>query len=1177
MTANLAVWLRDLGLDKYVDIFAENDLDLHTLPHLTEDDLRELGVSLGHRKILMAAIAQRMPSASARAAEPVTAESPPGRSADEAERRLVSILFCDLVGSTELARRLDPEDMRDILRRFEDGVAEVVSRYGGHVAQYLGDGVMACFGWPLSYEDHAERAVRSGLAALRAVRELRPKAGIALHARGGIATGRVVIGELVGSAARQDGAIAGETPNLAARLQTNADPDQLVISESTRRLLGDAFVIHDLPDRPLKGFEPGTRLYGVVREREVESRFQAKHGSVLSQFIGRVNELGLLREKWELAKSADGQAILLSGEAGIGKSRLVQAFIDGLGSEPHAILRSQCSPYHNNSALFPFIQTIGRLSDFNPDDANDVRLDKLERMLIDAGADLPAVVPVYAELLSVDLRARYAKLELSPEQHKNLTFQTIIDRLLTRARRSPLLLFMEDAHWIDPTSRELLEALIAQIENAPVMLLITHRPNWEQQWSSTYGHVLPLSLGRLARPQVAELIRSIAGTTADEGLVVEITRRTDGIPLFVEELTRSVIESKAEDRERKPEIPATLQGSLMARLDRLPAEAKKVAQVAAVIGREFSRSLLARVCDSPANLDTALRELLEARLVFRVGTHDDALVFKHALIQDAAYHSLLTSNRQRYHEAIARTLAEERLAITGVQPELVAHHFSEAALPDKAFPFWLRAGEHALARSANFEAVDHYRRALHAAGRLPDPESRSSALLESEVGLGQAQAAAGHLHEAMITFHRAGKTAQEQGNMTALAKCAIGFDQAQFFTAEPNDPAIKVLSEALAAMDEKDSHERCQVLVRLGRALHMSGDRERADPFTLKAIEMAHRLHDDRSLFEVLFTSVLTTRAFSLTEMHERRKRLDQLVAIAERAGDTERYVRALSARVFVAAEAGDGRRLAADLDEYHSQSERGQMRHCQWVEQHGRAMQAVLAGDFAAAEKFAEAAHTLGGKTHGEIASGVYGMQMFTIRREQGRLVDVAPIIKRFIDAGNRTWRPGFALIASDLGFKEQAQRIVDELRENDFDFPFDAKRSTTLSYLAEVCAALGDQVSARKLFALLEPYRHMTITAGMLIVCYGSAGRFLGELADAFADWDGAEEHFEDALRMNRDMEAWPWLAHTQHRFARMLRRRGRTGDIKRIEELLSQSWTTASQLGMIALKESLRRDHH
>jgi tetratricopeptide (TPR) repeat protein len=454
-----------------------------------------------------------------------------------------------------------------------------------------------------------------------------------------------------------------------------------------------------------------------------------------------------------------------------------------------------------------------------------------------------------------------------------------------------------------------------------------------------------------------------------------------------------------------------------------------------------------------------------------------------------------------------------------------------------------------------------------------------SAGLEANLALGEAQAAAGQLREAMTSFQSAGEVAWRQRNVLAFAKAAIGFDHAQFYTHEPPDPSMRLLTKALSVVEKSDSHERCQLLVRLARALHMAGEPERAEQFNADAIEMARRLRDDRSLHDVLIVAHLTPTPVSPPQMQERRNRVNELLALAQRVEDVDRYLRSLSVSIYFAAEAGDLQRIAKELDEFASLSEQRQMRHHLWVAQHGRAMQALLAGDFDAAEKFAEAAYQTGSKTHGDVASAVYGVQMFTIRREQGRLAEVAPVIKRFIgkDLQRKAWRPGFALIASDLGFAEQAQRILDELRETNFDLAFDGKRSTTLSYLAEVCASQADRISALRVYELLGPYRHMTITAGIMTVCYGSAGRFLGELAHVLADWDKAEEHFEHALQMNEAMQAWPWLAHTQHRFARMLRSRGRQNDIKRVEHLLSQSWTTANRLGMIALKERLRKEQH
>ncbi|MCP3462644.1 AAA family ATPase [Bradyrhizobium sp. CCGUVB23] len=1182
MSQDINTWLRALGLGQYCDVFAAGDVDLRVLPHLTETDLRELGVSLGHRKIILAAVAESFggPLSAANTDSLHANDKPLPRAPPERppERRLLSVLFCDLVGSTELSRRLDPEDLREVLRSYQDRVAGAVTRYGGYVAKFIGDGVMAYFGWPCAYEDHAERAVRAGLEALAAVQLLKPDA-IELEARVGVATGLVVVGDLVGSAVREEGAVAGETPNLAARLQASARPSQLVIAEATRRLIADAFVVEDRGEKPLKGFGTGIHVYLVKSEREVESRFHAAHAGELSPFVGRVHEVELLVERWELARAGEGQAILLSGDAGIGKSRLVQAFTEKLGATPNVVLRFQCSPYHTHSTLFPIVQNLGRAADFRPGDSNDQRLDKLEHILAEVGADIRTVAPVYAELLSLDFHDRYDKTDLTPQQRKSLTLQTLVDRFLQRATRTPVLIIVEDAHWIDPTTTELLDALMAPINRAPIMLLVTHRPSWTSEWPSLYGHVLSLSLGPLAKPQIADMVRHIAGATASARLIDEIVGRTDGVPLFIEELARSLVERGAGAGEFEVRLPATLQGSLMARLDRCQPTAKETAQIASVIGREFSRDLLARVCDFPADdLDAAVAELMAAHLVLRGGPSEDALAFRHALIQDTAYQSLLTSRRQRYHAAIARALAEYRRETADTQPELVARHFSEAGLPQLALPFWRRAGERALARSANYEAIDHYGKALAIAERLPDAEGREDAVLETRIALGRAQSAAGHLQQASDTFERAAGEARARGSSDALANCAIGFAQARFYY-HSIDPSIALLLEALSAIEGGDSRQRCQILSALGRGFLMKGDFARADIFNSEAIEMARRLEDDRSLCEVLFTPFLGPTALSGTQPADLRNRLSEALAIADRLNDADLRTRILSVQIYYSAEFGDYQGMIAALDTFQSAIEGRQMLHQEWVAQLGRAMQALLIGDFPTAERLAENAYAIGRRTHGESAEGVYGVQMFTIRREQGRLAEIAPVIKHLInnEPDGNTWKPGFALVATELGFKPQAQKMLDELRQTDFAFPMDAKRSTTLSYLADVCAALEDGRCARALYDLLEPYRHMTVTAGIATVCYGSAGRFLGALADMLGDWDRSEEHFEEALRMDRHMHASPWLAHAQHRYARMLRRRGRHGDIAHADALLNESLATASRLNMTALLTRLRGQLH
>ena len=514
MDGKIETWLEDLGLGKYAATFLENDVDLRALPHLTEADLRELGVSLGHRKIMLAAIAgfgSGSPSAEreleARQAGGEGDRAPSHSKTPEAERRLLTILFCDLVGSTRIIEKLDPEDARDVLRRFQDVVAGSITRYSGHVAKYLGDGVLAYFGWPTAHEDQAEWAVRAGLEALDAVRSVTLPNGIALEARAGIATGVVVVGDLIGTSGRETSAVAGHTPNLAARLQQEAEPGQLLIGEGTVRLVGGVFVTEDLGERHLKGVEQPVRLYRVVAEREVDSRFEAVRGGALTPLIGRMHEIGLLRDRWDLACLGEGQAIFVSGEAGIGKSRLVQVLEDDVRGSPHEVIRIQCSPYHENSALYPVIQRLMRVAGFAPDDSIEKRLQRLEMLLTHNNEDVPSVAPIYAELLSLDAPAHYQPVKLTPQQLKEMTLQTLVNRLVLISQRLPVLMIVEDTHWIDPSTAELLERIVARIADVRAMIVITHRPDWSAPWIAEHSHTTMLSIGRLNRSQTAELIR----------------------------------------------------------------------------------------------------------------------------------------------------------------------------------------------------------------------------------------------------------------------------------------------------------------------------------------------------------------------------------------------------------------------------------------------------------------------------------------------------------------------------------------------------------------------------------------------------------------------------------------------------------------------------------------------
>ncbi len=777
MAGDITEWLEDLGLGKYAEVFAENELDLVALPHVTEEDLKEIGVALGARRKLLAAISAlgEVGAAATTVREPLPSGAP------EAERRQLTVLFADLVGSTALAELLDPEDMRDVLTAYQNTVAGEVTRYAGHVAKYMGDGVLAYFGWPQAHEDDAERAVRAGLAVTRALAGRKTPEGQAVEARIGIATGLVVVGDLVGEGAAQEEAVVGETPNLAARLQAVASAGEVVIAPGTRRLLGELFDLVDLGERPLKGLGRPVRAWRVLGESVAEGRFEALHTSGLTPLIGRQEELDLLLRRWQQAKEGEGQVLLLSGEAGIGKSRIIQALHERLAGEPHTRLRYFCSPYHVNSALYPVLGQLERAADFQRNDSSDAKLRKLDLLLGRGGGNASRAVPLIAALLSIPTEDRFPPLDLTPEQLKTQWFEEFLNQLDGLARERPVLQIVEDGHWIDPTSSELFELVVARIQSLPVLLVITFRPDFPPPWTG-YDNVTSLTLNRLGRRQGAAVIERIAGEKAlPDEVLDQILAKSDGMPLFIEELTRTVLESgllqDAGDRyvlsgPLPPlAIPASLQDTLMARLDRL-AVVKDVAQLASAIGRTFNGELLASVSTlDEAALADALEKLIESGLLHRFGVGLSATYeFKHALVQDTAYQSLLTSTRQAYHKRIAQTLEESFSETAATQPELLAFHYSEAQLIKPAVRYWQEAAQRAKERSANIEAVAHGTRGLELIRRLPDAPERNRLELDLQLTLGPAVIAVKGYSapEVIQTYARARQlcqTAEDRGQL----------------------------------------------------------------------------------------------------------------------------------------------------------------------------------------------------------------------------------------------------------------------------------------------------------------------------------------------------------------------------------------------------------------------------
>ncbi len=737
----LADWLEKLGMSEYVQRFAENDIDFAVLHDLTDQDLKELGVSLGHRRKLLRAIAE-LNGGSKDTARPSTEAAAAVATQEIAERRQVTVMFSDLVGSTALSVRMDPEDLREVIAAYQKCVAETVRKFGGFVAKYMGDGVLVYFGYPQAHEDDAERAVRAGLELVAAVSNLKTHAS--LQIRVGIATGLVVVGDLIGSGASQEQAVVGETPNLAARLQGIAEPNTVVIAESTRKLLGNLFELEDLGAQDLKGIAGPVRAWAALRPSSVESRFEALHASGLTDLVGRDEELELLLRRWAKAKSGQGQVVLLSGEPGIGKSRLTAALLERLATEPHTRVRYFCSPQHTDSAFFPIISQMERAAGFAHDDTAQVKLDKLDALLAQSFTPRQDAA-LFAEMLSLPNDGRYPTLEMAPQQRRQKTLEALTAQLETLSRQKPVLMILEDAHWADPTSLEAFSRAVDRVRTLGVLLIVTYRPEFEPPWIGR-PHVTALLLNRLGESEIAAIIDSLAGNKLlSLSVRQDIIERTDGIPLFVEEMTKAVLEAEGEGAGRQTAaavpspaltVPASLHASLMARLDRL-GPAKEVAQIGAAVGREFSQALLEAVAGKPeAQLGSALDRIVAAGLLFRQGSPPDATyLFKHALVQDAAYSTLLREQRRALHARIANVLEEQFPDIAEHQPELLARHCTEAGSIEKAADLWGKAGQRSLARSALVEGVEQLARSLDQIATMPVTTARRHEQIKLQVAL----------------------------------------------------------------------------------------------------------------------------------------------------------------------------------------------------------------------------------------------------------------------------------------------------------------------------------------------------------------------------------------------------------------------------------------------------------
>jgi predicted ATPase/class 3 adenylate cyclase len=783
-------WLRRLGLEEYEPKFRENRIDVNVLPNLTVEDLKDLGISLvGDRRRLLDAIAAMR--AEATPVDKAIAPSPAAAARDSAamstigdpQRRQLTLMFCDLVGSTALSTQIDPEDLREVINAYHACCAERVAQHGGYVAKYMGDGVLAYFGYPEAHEDDAVQAIHSALSILDKIPALPAKAGFSPQARIGIATGLVVVGDLIGTGSAQERNVVGETPNLAARLQGLADPGTVVIAASTHRLARGLFEYRDLGEVPLRGFAEPIRAWQVIGPSGMESRFEAFHPTGFTPLVGRDEELDLLVRRWARVRGGEGRVVVLPGEPGIGKSRITAAVHERIESDKHTRLRYFCSPRHQDSALYPVIAQLERAAGFARDDAATEKLRKLKALLVTASPKSTELA-LLAELLSLsDPDSAAVVRDMTPRRKREKTLDALLLQLEALAQHQPVLMVFEDVHWIDPTSLELLGMIVERIQQLPVLLLVTARPEFAPPWPS-HAHVTTLPLTRLSRQEGAALVQHVTGGKAlPKEVMDQILTRTDGVPLFVEELTKMLTESPLM-QERAGDyvldgplpaltIPTTLHDSLMARLDRL-APVRDVAQIGAAIGREFSYELISAVAELPGlECDEALGRLVRSELVFRRGTPPQAVyMFKHALVRDAVYGTLLRSRRQHLHARIAAILEERFPETAAGQPELLAQHCGEAGLIEKAAAYWLAAGRLAVARSATAEAVTQLKKGLDLLASVSGepPRQRKALEFNLQVALGGAlMAAKGYAHPEVVgAYERARSLAADTGSGSTM-------------------------------------------------------------------------------------------------------------------------------------------------------------------------------------------------------------------------------------------------------------------------------------------------------------------------------------------------------------------------------------------------------------------------
>lgn len=1036
----------------------------------------------------MVAVAMFEPQGPMRHAPPLT----------DAERRQLTVMFCDLVDSTALSKKLDPEETRDIIRAFQESCAPAIARFDGFVAKYMGDGILVYFGYPRAHEDEAERAVRSGLAVMDAIRNLNTdmgrREGIDLAVRIGIATGVVVVGDLIGEGVSEERTVVGATPNLAARLQSLADRNAMVISDETHQLLGWQFECLDLGETEIKGFSEPIRAWRVIGPSQIQSRFEAKIGSRAAPLVGRRHEMACLVDRWRDAKEGEGQVVFISGEPGIGKSRLTLAIQNHIADSPHTTLRYQCSPFHQNSALHPVLEQISRAAGFQHTDTDEQRLDKLEELLVsDASGDADRMV-LLAEMLSIATENRYPPLELSAARKKEETLRSLVEEMRHRAARHPLLVIFEDVHWIDPTSLELLDLIVDQAQAHTFLVVITFRPEFDAKWIGQ-SHVTLLALNRMNRRQCLAMVERITGgKTLPEEVLNQIVARTDGVPLFVEELTKTVLQSQlltekgsgyALNGPLPPlAIPATLQDSLMARLEQ-STPVRELAQLGATIGREFSHQLLARIWPSEnGDLDKAVDHLLGSELVFRRGTGPTAIyVFKHALIRDTAYESLLHSKRRQLHARIAEVLETRFPQTAEAEPEFLAHHHSEAGHVERAVHYWRRAGQHAADRSANAEAIGHLSRALESLKTLPDTTGRAQQEVELRIILATILRVVDRYDTALTVLEEAERTVRDSNLIRELGQ--IHYCRGNVYFAQANvEGCLKEHEQARTFA--REAHSPCdeaRAVGGLGDAHYLRGDMREACEHFRQCLELSRR-HG----FPDIEVANLHMVGWSRVYLNERSEAVEDGLATVEAAIRVHHLRAEMLGHAlvgFVAMDLAEWMLVSEHLRKAVELSQRLGSRTFEgsWMSHHARALH--LQGRRREALSMAERALAISRRSemtfHGPFVLGVMALTTDQALVRQKAFQEAETILRKGCVGHNYFWFYRDAMNASlEAGEWADAERFAQALE----DYTAAAPLPWSSFYIARgrALAAAGQGVRSDSLGEAIDRLRHEAERVGLI-----------------------------------------------------------------------------------------------